>query len=67
MTNAWQSTRPIQQMKKTDHHGEKDLTSQKENNVTSKENENVLRSIDDQTIRKEIVVPGRLVNLVVSG
>ncbi len=33
----------------------------------AKENENVLRSIDDQTIRKEIVVPGRLVNLVVSG
>ncbi|MFL2526062.1 MAG: leucine--tRNA ligase [Candidatus Azotimanducaceae bacterium] len=34
---------------------------------TAKENENVLRSINDQTIRKEIVVPGRLVNLVVSG
>ena len=33
----------------------------------AKENENVLRSINDQTIRKEIVVPGRLVNLVVSG
>ena len=32
-----------------------------------KENENVLRSISDQTIRKEILVPGRLVNLVVSG
>ena len=35
--------------------------------LAAKENENVLRSINDQTIRKEILVPGRLVNLVVSG
>ena len=35
--------------------------------LAAKENENVLRSISDQTIRKEILVPGRLVNLVVSG
>ena len=33
----------------------------------AKENENVVRSINDQMIRKEILVPGRLVNLVVSG
>ena len=35
--------------------------------LAAKENENVLRSINDQTIRKEILGPGRLVNLVVSG
>ena len=35
--------------------------------LAAKENENVLRSINNQTIRKEILVPGRLVNLVVSG
>ena len=35
--------------------------------LAAKENENVLRSISNQTIRKEILVPGRLVNLVVSG
>ena len=34
--------------------------------LAAKENENVLRSINNQTIRKEILVPGRLVNLVVS-
>ena len=33
----------------------------------AKENENVGRSINDQMIRKAILVPGRLVNLVVSG
>jgi len=32
----------------------------------AKENENVARSTEGKTIRKEIVVPGRLVNLVVS-
>ena len=32
----------------------------------AKKNENVARSLDGKTIRKEIVVPGRLINLVVS-
>ena len=35
--------------------------------LAAKANKNVLRSINNQTIRKEIMVPGRLVNLVVSG
>ena len=35
--------------------------------LAAKENPNVVRSVKDQTIRKEILVPGRLVNLVVSG
>ena len=39
---------------------------EKEIIACAKENENVARSTEGKTIRKEIVVPGRLVNLVVS-
>ena len=40
--------------------------SEEEVLICAKENENVVRSMEGKTIKKEIVVPGRLVNLVVS-